>query len=157
MKDVVFVNITAKDVEKVLTEHRADAVAIWEPSVTRFVDKGIARILGEGSDCGLAGTNVLVADEVFACDNPVLIKEVRELYRRGAEELEKGTDEETMGKIAEYMKLDKDQLSSLIPKFNYSVDIVKEDTDSLNDTIDFLYNVDQLPRKYDINEHIFPE
>ncbi len=155
MDDITFVNITAKDVEKVLVNHRADAVAIWEPSVTRFVDKGIARILGEGSDCGLAGTNVLVADKEFAENNPLLIREVRELYRRGAEELEKGTDEETLTKIAEYMKLDKDQLKSLIPKFNYSVDIVQEDIDSLNDTIDFLYTVNQLPTKYDISEHIF--
>ncbi|MCR4589610.1 MAG: ABC transporter substrate-binding protein [Lachnospiraceae bacterium] len=154
MDDITFVNITAKDVENVLVNHRADAVAIWEPSVTRFVDKGIAKILGEGSDCGLAGTNVLVADEEFVRENPRLVQEVRELYRRGAEELARGTDDETLEKIAEYMKLDKEQLNSLIPKFNYSVDIVQEDIDSLNDTIDFLYTVDQLPRRYDISEHI---
>lgn len=155
MDDVTFVNINAKDVESVLKEHRADAVAIWEPSVTRFVDSGIAKILGVGSDCDLAGTNVLVARSEFVKENPELVAAVCDLYRRGAEELANGTDDVTINNIAEYMKLDREQLRSLIPKFNYSVDIVKEDTDSLNDTIDFLYTVNQLPRKYDINDHIY--
>ena len=155
MEDVRLVNINAGDAADVLSAHRADAVAIWEPSVTRLTDSGIARVLGEGSDCGLEGTNALVARRAFAEANPALVDIINEQYRRGAAALEEGLDEECAAKIAEYMKLDESQISELLPKFNYTVDITDGDIASLNDTIFFLYEVKQIPNMYDISDYVF--
>ena len=155
LSDVHLVNIAAADTAKTLKEHKADAAAIWEPSVTRLTDSGVARVLGEGSDCGLAGTNTLVARRVFAENNPTLIRVINEQYKRGAQALSEGLDDDTLSKVAAYMSLDSSQIMSLVPKFNYSVDITQEDIDSLNDTIDFLYEVDQIPAKYDVSDYIF--
>ena len=153
--DVHLVNIAAADTADTLRNHKADAAAIWEPSVTRLTDSGVARVLGKGSDCGLAGTNTLVARRVFAENNPTLIKVINEQYKRGAQALSEGLDDDTLSKIAAYMSLDNSQVMSLVPYFVYSVDITQEDIDSLNDTIDFLFEVDQIPEKYDISDYIF--
>lgn len=53
------------------------------------------------------------------------------------------------------MKLDDSQISKLLPKFQYTVDISDEDIASLNDTISFLYEVKQIPSMYDISEHVY--
>ena len=155
MKDVNFVNINASDAMNVLLKDRADAVTIWEPSVTRIADAGAGRILGEGSDCGLAGTNTLVARADFAEKNPELVEVILEQYRRGAKALKDGLSEETLQKIADYMSLDSEQILALLPKFQYTVDISQEDIDSLNDTINFLFDVKQLPTRYDISEYVY--
>ncbi len=154
-EDIRFVNVNAGDIANVLKYGGADAAATWEPSVTRLVDSGDARILGEGSDCGLAGTNTLVARRDFAYKNPELVKIINEQYLRGAKALEEGLDKETAVKIAEYMKLDEAQINELLPKFRYTVEVTKEDIDSLNDTIEFLYKEKQIPEVYDISEYVY--
>ena len=63
-------------------------------------------------------------------------------------------NEKTTGKIAEYMKLDESQINSLLPKFNYTVDITEENIDSLNDTIRLLYKVKRIPEVFDISDYI---
>lgn len=155
MGDVHLVNIAAGDTADVLKSESADAAAIWEPSVTRLTDSGVAKIIGEGSDCGLAGTNALVARRDFAESNPELVKIINEQYRRGAAALEEGLDKETATKVAEYMKLDESQIDELLPKFSYTVDVTDEDIESLNDTIRFLYDVKQIPARYDVADHVF--
>lgn len=155
VNDIKFVNVNNGDIANALKYGEADAAATWEPTVTRLSDSGAARILGEGSDCGLAGTNTLVARGDFARQNPELVRIVNEQYRRGAKALEAGLDDETAEAISEYMKLDGSQIESLLPKFDYTVDITGEDIDSLNDTIRFLYKVKQIPEVYDISDYIF--
>ena len=153
-EDIKFVNVNSGDIANVLQYGGADAAATWEPSVTRLDDSGAARILGEGSDCGLKGTNTLIARRDFAYKNPELVRIINEQYLRGAAALEEGLDKETAERIAEYMKLDEEQIDKLLPKFKYTVDVTQEDIDSLNDTIGFLYKEKQIPEVYDISEYI---
>jgi sulfonate transport system substrate-binding protein len=155
VNDIKFVNVNNGDIANALKYGEADAAATWEPTVTRLSDSGAVRILGEGSDCGLAGTNTLVARGDFARQNPELVRIINDQYRRGAEALAAGLDDETAEAIAEYMKLDGSQIEALLPKFDYTVDITREDIDSLNDTIRFLYKVKQIPEVYDISDYIF--
>ena len=155
MNDVHLVNITAGDVAGVLNTHSADAVTIWEPSVTRLVGNGTAKILGEGSDCGLSGTNTLVARRDFAEENPELIRIVNEQYRRGAEALAQGLDDETMAAVADYMSLKPEQILQLIPKFDYTVDISDENIAALDDTVSFLYEVRQIPEMISVSDYVY--
>ena len=155
IEDVQLVNITAADVSGVLTTHSADAVTIWEPSVTRLTGNGTAKILGEGSDCGLSGTNTLVARREFAEQNPRLIEIINEQYRRGARALNEGLDTRTLEAVAEYMSLQPEQVMQLIPKFDYTVDIAQEDIDALDDTVSFLYAVKQIPEMISVSDFVF--
>ena len=146
------VNINAGDAATVLANHEVDAVAIWEPSVTRLVDNGVAKIIGEGSDCGLAGTNTIVAREEYAQANPAVISTVLKQYARAAEAIDT-LDDETWEKVAEDLSLDKDQVKSILPKYNFSVEITQEDIDALNDTIAFLVGIERISEAYDIGEY----
>lgn len=152
LADGEVVNINAGDAATVLTNHEVDAVAIWEPSVTRLVDSGVAKIIGEGSDCGLAGTNTIVARSGYAKENPAVISVLLEQYARAADAIET-LDDETWEKVAEDLSLDAAQVKSILPKYNFSVEITQEDIDALNDTITFLVGIDRISEAYDIGDY----
>jgi len=150
--DVELINISAGDAATVLANHEVDAVSIWEPSVTRLVDNGVAKIIGEGSDCGLAGTNTIVARKAFASENPLITSVILEQYARAASAIDT-LDDDTWAKVAEDLSLDVDQVKSILPKYNFSVVIEQEDIDALNDTIAFLVGIDAISEAYDIADY----
>ena len=150
--DVELVNISAGDAATVLANHEVDAVSIWEPNVTRLVDSGVAKIVAEGTDVGLAGTNTIVARKAFAEANPEIVSVVLEQYARAAAAIDT-LDEETWAKVAEDLSLDVDQVKSILPKYNFSVVITQEDIDALNDTIAFLVGIDAISEAYDIGDY----
>ena len=151
INDIELVNISASDAASVFDSDSADAVAIWEPNVTRLVETKGARILGEGIDCGLEGTNAMVARKSFAQGNPDAMSTVISAYKRAADALAAGeVSDETMDAVADYLSVDRAQLEEIIPKFNYTVEITKEDMLALNDTIDFLNRNGIMKITYDI-------
>lgn len=152
--DIELVNISAGDAATVLSNSEVDAVSIWEPTVTRLVDNGTAKIVALGSEVGLAGTNTVVARSAFAEENPLVVTVVLEQYARAAAAVAAGeVSEETWEKVAEYLSLEVDQVRSILPKYVYSVAITQEDIDALNDTIAFLVGIDAISEAYDIGEH----
>ena len=54
--DIDFLSISASDAEAALVTGLADAVVIWEPNITRLIDKNIAKIIAYGDETGLKGT-----------------------------------------------------------------------------------------------------
>ena len=150
--DIELVNISAGDAATVLANHEVDAVSIWEPNVTRLVDSGVAKIIAEGTDVGLAGTNTIVARKAFAEANPEIVSVVLEQYARAAAAIDT-LDEETWAKVAEDLSLDVEQVKSILPKYNFSVVITQEDIDALNDTIAFLVGIDAITEAYDIGDY----
>lgn len=151
--DVTLINISAGDAATVLSTKEADAVAIWEPNVTRLVENGTAKVLTYGGDVGLLGVNPLVADSKFVEENPVVIDVIKEQYARGVEEIDK-ISEETLTAVAEYLSLDKDQVLTVAGNWDYTVNIEQKDIDGLNDTISFLVKIGNLAEEYKIEDHI---
>ncbi len=153
MADVELVNISAGDVEAVLVNGEVDAAAIWEPNVTRLVDKGSAKIIATGEDCGLLGVNGMVARKAFTEENPLISRIVVEQFQKGIEALE-DPDEEIMAKVAEDLTLDEEQLDAVSAKFEYKVDVAQEDIDGLNDTIEFLVSIGVLTEAFDFAPYV---
>lgn len=151
--DVTLINISAGDAATVLSTKEADAVAIWEPNVTRLVENGTAKVLTYGGDVGLLGVNPLVADSKFVEENPVVIDVIKEQYARGVEEIDK-ISEETLTAVAEYLSLDKEQVLTVAGNWDYTVNIEQKDIDGLNDTISFLVKIGNLAEEYKIEDHI---
>lgn len=85
--DVEIVNIAAGDASTVLSTGEVDAVAIWEPNVSRLVADGTAKIIGTGNDCGLLGVNPLVVRKEFAENNADILQVIIEQYARGVQAL----------------------------------------------------------------------
>ena len=151
--DVNLINISAGDAATVLSTGEADAVAIWEPNVTRLVENGTAKVLTYGGEVGLLGVNPLVADAKFANENPAIIQVIREQYARGVKEIDQISDE-TLTAVAEYLSLDKEQVLTVARNWDYTVDIAQKDIDGLQDTIAFLVKIGNLAEEYPIEEHI---
>lgn len=153
MADVELINISAGDVEAVLVNGEVDAAAIWEPNVTRLVDKGSAKIIATGEDCGLLGVNGMVARKAFTEENPLISRIVVEQFQKGIEALE-DPDQEIMAKVAEDLTLDEEQLDAVSAKFEYKVDVAQEDIDGLNDTIEFLVSIGVLTEAFDFAPYV---
>lgn len=153
INDIELVNITVGDAVSVLSSGQADAVSIWEPSVTRLTSNGTIKILASGSECGLAGTNAIVARNKYAQSHPEVVSVIIEQYKRAADELPT-LDKATFSAVASELSVSTEQLEVIIPKFIYSVAITDTDTDALNDTIRFLNDNKILRKQYDINESV---
>ncbi len=154
--DIQLANISTGDAATVLSSGEVDAVAIWEPTITRLVDNGTAKIIGEGSDCNMLGVNPIVARTEYAENNPEVIKTIIEQYARGVAELE-NLDEETTNAIAEIFALEPEQLMTISEKYQYNVVFSPEDTESLQDTISFLVNIGNLSEEFDISSYVNTE
>lgn len=152
-EDVNLINISAGDAATVLSTGEAEAVAIWEPNVTRLVENGTAKVLTYGGEVGLLGVNPLVADKKFATENPTIIKVIKEQYARGVKEIPQISDE-TLTAVAEYLSLDKEQVITVANNWDYTVDIAQKDIDGLQDTISFLVKIGNLSEEYSIEDHI---
>lgn len=154
--DVELVNIATGDAATVLSTNAVDAVAIWEPNVTRLVADGTAKIIGEGPDCGLLGVNPIIARAEFAQNNPEIIRVIIEQYARGVAALD-NLDEETKNKVADDLSLDANLLSDVAAKYEYTVKISDEDVENLQDTIAFLVKIGNLDKEYQIKDYVKKE
>ena len=154
--DVELVNISTGDAASVLSTNAVDAVAIWEPNVTRLVADGTAKIIGEGPDCGLLGVNPIIARAEYAQNNPEVIRVIIEQYARGVAALD-NLDEETKSKVAQDLSLDAELLSNVTAKYDYTVVISDEDIENLQDTIAFLVKIGNLDEEYEINGYVKKE
>lgn len=154
-KDIELVNISAGDASTVLSTKEVDAVAIWEPNVTRLVSNGTAKVIAKGSDCGLLGVNQIVARSEYAKNNPKVITAVIQQYEKGIKALEEKTlDDSVVKKVAEYLSIEPEQLYDVAAAYDYKVDISDADIESFQDTIKFLVTIGNLDKEYDITEHI---
>lgn len=154
--DVELVNIATGDAATVLSTNAVDAVAIWEPNVTRLVADGTAKIIGEGPDCGLLGVNPIIARAEFAQNNPEIIRVIIEQYARGVAALD-NLDEEIKNKVADDLSLDANLLSDVAAKYEYTVKISDEDVENLQDTIAFLVKIGNLDKEYQIKDYVKKE
>lgn len=150
--DIELISASPADMPFLAKNGSIDAFALWEPNVTRLVDSGEFRILSSGSDCGLAGTNTMIGRKEYCEANPKVVQIVLEQYKRAAEEINNASAE-TWDYVANYLSLDVEQVKSMLPKYNYSVEITQEDIDSLNDTIDFLVSIGNIEADYDITPY----
>ncbi|SFI13451.1 sulfonate transport system substrate-binding protein [Pseudobutyrivibrio sp. OR37] len=151
--DVNLINISAGDAGTVLSTGEADAVAIWEPNVTRLVENGTAKVLTYGGDVGLLGVNPLVADRKYVEENPEVIKVIIQQYARGVAEIENISDD-TLKAVADYLSLDEQQVLTVASNWDYTVDITDADKAGLQDTISFLVKIGTLGEEYSIEDYI---
>ncbi len=154
--DVELVNIATGDAATVLSTGAVDAVAIWEPNVTRLVADGTAKIIGEGPDCGLLGVNPILARAEYAQNHPEVIRVIIEQYARGVAALD-NLDEDIKKKVADALSLDAELLDDVAAKYEYTVKISEADIENLQDTISFLVKIGNLEKEYEIKNYVKTE
>ena len=151
LDDVTLVDSTTADMPYMLRKNQVDAIALWEPNVTRIEDSDIGKVIGVGSDCGLSGTNTIIGRKEFCEANPKVVSVILEQYKRAADSLDDVPDS-IWKKVARYLSLDEEQVKAILPKYNFTVEITQEDIDALNDTISFLHSIGKLD-EYDISTY----
>ena len=149
--DIELISASPADMPYMVRYGQVDAVSLWEPSITKLVDSGDCRILAQGSDCGLEGTNTIVGRKDFCEANPKIVETVLKEYKKAADNID-NTSDETWTYVAKYLGIDVSQVKSILPKYNFSVQITQKDIDSLNDTINFLSKIGKI-NKYDITNY----
>lgn len=150
--DIELVSATIPTMSEMIKNGEVDAVSLWEPGVTKLTDMGEFRILAQGSDCGLEGTNTIVGRESYCNVNPKVVETILKEYKKAADSIP-NTSEETWNYVADYLGLTVEQVKSMLPKYNYSVAITSEDIASLNDTINFLVKIGKLEKAYNISKY----
>jgi len=150
--DIELVSGTVSSMPDMLESGQVDAISLWEPGVTKLTDSGNYRILAQGSDCGLEGTNTIVGRESYCEVNPKVVETILKEYKKAADNIPY-TSDDTWEYVADYLGLDVSQVKSMLPKYNYSVAITSQDIESLNDTIKFLVKIGKLPKEYNISKY----
>lgn len=152
-EDIEFINISASEAEVALSEGFADAVIIWEPNITRIIDRGIAKIVAQGHETDLRGTNGFVVREDYLKENADIIKEILLQYERAAKSLS-NLDAEILHKLSLALNVTEAQIKSIMKKYDYSVNVTKEDQKALQDTISFLVSINNLKYEYWVESYI---
>jgi sulfonate transport system substrate-binding protein len=151
--DIEFVNIQASSAEQILQNSIADAVAIWEPNITRLLDKGVAKIVAQGSETNLRGTNGFVVRDEFLADNGDIISEILNQYALAVQKIP-NLDSEMLEKLSGALGITEVQIKSISKKYNFSVKIMDEDIEALQDTISFLVSIKNLQNEYRIANYV---
>lgn len=153
VKDVQLVNISVGDSQTVLTNGDVDAVAIWDPVVTRLEDNKSGHIIATGKDADVLGVNVIFARSQFVKDNPEITKIVLEQYYRGAKEWQEHPDK--YGKeLQKYFKVEPKLFPIIAKKYDYKSTFNEQDIAALEDTAKFLQSIDAIHSQVDIKSHI---
>ena len=147
--DIEFVSIAAGDAENDLASGLCDAVVIWEPNVSRLVNKGIAKVVAYGSETDLRGTNAFVVRSEYLVAHKDVIKIILEQYYK-AVQLIPELDEKSLSKLAGALSISPEQVKSIAAKYDFSVTVTKTDIDSLQDTVSFLVDIGNLSVPYKI-------
>ena len=151
--DVELINITVGDAQIVLTNGDVDAVAIWEPSVSRLSALDGIHILADGSEAGFLGMNIVFARREFVEKNPDLTEIYLQQYWRATKAFEEHP-EDYVDMLSEYFSLDKELVLSAAAKCKYVLQFNEEETAALQDTVTFLMNIGSITNEISVKDHI---
>lgn len=151
--DIEFISISADEAEDALRSNFCDAIVIWEPNVTRLIDKGFAKIVASGSETDLRGTNAFVVRAEYLIKHREVIEEVLKQYANAVKMIDT-LDESTLQKLSVALKITPDQIKSISKKYNFSVSVSEADKNSLQDTVRFLVEIENLPAVYNVSSKI---
>lgn len=151
--DIDFISIKAGEAENALKSKLCDAVVILEPNVTRLTENSFSKIVAEGSETDLRGTNAFVVRSEYLEMHRDIVKVVIEQYCLAAEMIP-FLDENTLTLVSNYMKIMPEQLKKIAGKYDFSVAVTDKDIASLQDTVEFLVKIGNLSIPYDVSKKI---
>ena len=151
--DVEMINISAGDAQIVLTNGDVDAVAIWEPTVSRMDALDNVHILANGEEAGFLGMNIVFARKEFVDQNPDLVKVFLEQYWKATKAYEENP-EEYVDMLAEYFNLDKDLVLQASSKCKYVLAFNEEEAAAMQDTVSFLMGIGTISNEINVNDYI---
>ena len=151
--EIEFISVSASEAEKALTSGLCDAIVIWEPNVTRLIDKAVAKVVALGSETDLRGTNAFVVRSDYLAAHKDVIKIILEQYQKAVQDIP-NLDRPTLEKLSDALKITPEQTIRIAKKYVFSVSISNKDIESLQDTARFLVEIGNMDTAFDVSAKV---
>lgn len=155
LSDVELVNLSPGEQQQALENGTVDAVATWEPMISKLTSQGADRILADGTGIFL-GENPIVARTEYVNANPEIVKIFLEEYKKAAEQV-KGDISGTAAQYADKFLLSQEIVESALSNVNLPVEITGADVEDLQTTADFLYKEGLVSEEVKIDVYVTDE
>jgi sulfonate transport system substrate-binding protein len=152
VNDVELINLSTGEQQEALATAQVDAVATWEPTITKIKSSGIGKVLADGTGVFL-GENPIIARTEYVEENPEIVKIFLDEYEKAAIELN-ANREKYAQEYSDKFNLDADLIVEALDGANEPIAITDEDAKDLQGTVDFLYNSEIISKSLDINDYI---
>lgn len=153
LNDVQLVNITPGDAATVLTSGNVDAVAVWEPHVTKLEKDGIAKPIITGEDVNFHGVSEIFARNEYLKAHPEVVKIILQQYQRGVEELA-AHPEKYADLLSKPFGVDKDVLLSVSKKYTFLEPTNDANIAELQDTVSFFKSIGAIQNEVQIKDYV---
>lgn len=153
--DVELVNLSIGEQQEALVSGQIDAVASWEPLITRLTKQGVGKILADGTGVFLA-ENPIVGRTEYIEKNQEIVKIFLEEYKKAAKEIEENI-EVYAKKYADTLGIDAELLEVAYHNGEQPVEIKEEDIADLQGTVEFLTDNKFISKSFDIKDYIVGE
>ena len=102
-----------------------------------------------------SGVNSFIVRESYlAAGNADIIKEILNQYKIASEQLA-SLDQKVLLKLCFVLNINTDQISAVTNKYDFSVNISKNDINSLKETMSFLISINSLNKNFQIENKIY--
>lgn len=150
--DVELVNLSTGEQESALVNGQVDAVATWEPTISKIVADKSGSIIADGTGVFLA-ENPIVARTEYVEANPEITQIFLDTYKKAAEDI-KADPDKYADKYADTFGLDKDVFLSALDNSELPVDITDDDVTDLQKTADFLKSANLINTELKITDYV---
>jgi len=152
LSDVELVNLATGEQQEALATGQVDAVAVWEPLITKLKAQSIGKIIADGTGLFLA-ENPIIARTEYVEKNKEVVDIFLEEYKKAAQDIEANTDVYAE-KYADTLGIDADLLAEAYHNGSQPVDITEDDILDLQGTVDFLNENKFISKEFDIRDYV---
>ena len=152
LDDIELINLSTGEQQQALATGQVDAVATWEPTITKIEAAGAGKVLADGTGVFL-GENPIVARTEYVEQNPEIVKIFLEQYQKAAEEI--AANPETYAeKYAEQLGLEQDLFVTALSHVDFPVTTTEDDITDLQGTVDFLHDSGIITKTVNVKDYI---
>ncbi len=150
--DVTFVNLSAGEQQQALETKEVDAVATWEPTISKLTADGKNVVLADGTGVFL-GENPIIARGKYIDANPEIVQIFFDEYKKAVQLLKDDT-EKYAEKYSSNFGLEKNIIRAALTHVNEPVAITEEDVSDLQNTAEFLKNENLISAEIKVKDYV---
>lgn len=150
--DVEFVNLSAGEQPQALANGQVDAVAVWEPTISKLTADGSNVVLTDGTGVFL-GENPIIARSEYIEKNPEIVQIYMDTYKKAAELLAADTDKYAE-QYSDYFGLETSIIRSALANAKQPIAITDADVTDLQKTADFLKSENLVTKEIKVEDYV---
>ena len=152
LDDIELINLSTGEQQQALAIGQVDAVATWEPTITKIEASGAGKVLADGTGVFL-GENPIIARTEYVEQNPEIVKIFLEQYRKAAEEIA-ANPELYAEKYADQLGLEQELFVTALSHVVFPVTTSEADITDLQGTADFLHDTGIITKSVNVKDYI---